>query len=988
MKRSLTGIAAAAVVLGAMSPMAFAATSKATGLTKASQLPIVVNGKVLSNPYEMTGKDSGNTTGFFPIYYFNQALAKIGFTATWDGTTHTWAITAPNVDASSISVAGGVGTGNTTVTVNGTVVKKFNTQVAKDPAGGKSAQATTYLPIYYISNVLTALGVQGSFSGQTGLSITGGSTSVGGTGSISAPTVSGQAVGTGTQASPAVSFNSPLTVSATLTDPNGNPLVGVNALLDLTDGNGAPTVKDSNGNVLASTSISGGFQYKVPTNAEGVASAQVSVDQNVSANYTVRFEAPYNLSGTTATLKSSKEYIEFVAPNTLGVSPASGFNAAVSNSSNNNAGVVPVTVTIPPNSSTPQSGVQVTFSFGNNSAGAFFSTANGGSVGTGTQTVYTDSNGQAVVYVDSTSIGSATINVSTQNYGNKSTTINWNQSGVVTKLDNMSVSGYQTNDAVANYASAPYQANIGDNVTFQATAQDQNGNPVPNAQLLIVASETNTANGTDTNSAHGSYVNGTTTTAFPNVSASSVIGNTSPSSLGEVVTADASGNFSFTVSDNETNIDHYYIYAVQGGTVAGVNGTNPGDGNEALWAPYVQWKTGTTLDTIGINGAGGEVKYDNQTLSAITAQAQTTFTDAASLPVIRFDGFNGKDAIGSDLNETYNVQASGESDAAIYGVHVDQAAKGINLDDTGYYPLNPGQRGVGSVSIRVAADPNAPTVNGAPAVYDVYVNGTLIGFNYQTGWNDTSAVPSFTAADGQTYTGSGDGEKQGTIKLAAADDDNGNVTVTVTGQNNTKATAAITFNGGKATMAEGFSPSQVSLSSGVSQDMSFTLEDANGNAISNGLATVTFKDAPHLWLTKINDQPLTSSEIVNANSAVVTEPTPIPLWDTTNPYEAPLTLGYIGDGVNVAGVGSWVNSTNGFQTVHAYSDENGKVTLTFQDGAATYWAGGTSTPSDQGAGTGTTVTVYSPVDGGSSSTSQVYVGQNPGGWDTEGSLTW
>ncbi|MFB5191047.1 hypothetical protein [Alicyclobacillus fastidiosus] len=44
MKRTLTGIAAAAVVLGTLSPMAFAATAKATAPTNAGQTTFALNG--------------------------------------------------------------------------------------------------------------------------------------------------------------------------------------------------------------------------------------------------------------------------------------------------------------------------------------------------------------------------------------------------------------------------------------------------------------------------------------------------------------------------------------------------------------------------------------------------------------------------------------------------------------------------------------------------------------------------------------------------------------------------------------------------------------------------------------------------------------------------------------------------------------------------------------------------------------------------------
>ncbi|WAH36839.1 beta strand repeat-containing protein [Alicyclobacillus dauci] len=399
MKRTLTGIAAAAVVLGSAAPMAFAATS--TGLSKAGQLPIVVNGSVLSNPFEMTGKDSGNTTAFFPVYYFNQALAKIGFTATWDGVTHTWAIQAPGVDASKISVDGGVGTGNTSVTVNGTTVKKFNTQAAKDPAGGPSAQATTYLPVFYINNILTALGVNGSFTGQAGLSIKGGTTVVG-SAALSPVTVTGNVAGSGTQASPAIAQGSnALTLTTKLTDANGNAVANANVSVVLD--NSAVVQQGSNFLSLTHDATAGTYTGTATTDATGT----VSIKITGSGAYSVEFDAPYTASGNTP---SQKAYIAFVGTNPL-VTPAgtgsTPFGATTSSASNATTGLVPVTITLPLDSNNKvQSGQSVTFTLnskgdGSHDSGAFFASSTGASLGTNTYTTTTDANGQATVYVNS-----------------------------------------------------------------------------------------------------------------------------------------------------------------------------------------------------------------------------------------------------------------------------------------------------------------------------------------------------------------------------------------------------------------------------------------------------------------------------------------------------------------------------------------------------------------------------------------------------------
>ncbi|GEO24710.1 hypothetical protein AAC03nite_04950 [Alicyclobacillus acidoterrestris] len=974
--------------------MAFAATSKATGLTKAGQLPIVVNGQVLSNPYEMTGKDSGNTTGFFPIYYFNQALAKIGFTATWDGTTHTWAITAPGVTPTA--VAGGVGTGNTTVTVNGTVVKKFNTQVAKDPAGGKNAQATTYLPIYYIQNVLSALGVKGSFSGQTGLSITHASTSVPGQGNISAPSISGEAVGSGTEASPAVSYGDPLTISTTVTDANGNPIAGVNAVLDL-DSNGqggAPTVTANGASVAPSSSTNGDFQYSITTDSNGVATAQVTVSSGTSNFYTVRWLAPFNQNGTNNVVKSSKAYVQFIAANKLGIAPGNNFQQSVSTSSNSDAGLTPVTVTVPPNSETPQQGVAVTFTISGN---GFFATSSGGSLGTGAQTVYTDANGQATVYVDSTSTGVTTVQAETSQYGEISTSIDFEEAGLVSQVDNTSATGYQQSGTATNsYAGSndSFQANLGNNVTFQATAEDQNGNPVANAQLLIVNSVLDTSGANPSyapqSSAHGNYVNGTTTTAFPNVNPlpAGVDQNTNPSTLGEVVTSDASGNFSFTVNDNEANTDQYFVYAVQGGTVTG----------DPIWAPIVQWSAGTTVNYIGVNGSGGPLKYDVNDVSGIVSQASLTY-EPNQLPIVRFEGFGGKDApVTVGLNQNYTITASGEADASIWGIRVDDPKMTTdssgnpieiagfdtldqsNDDNSHWYQLVPNtasqnqdspvsqNRGVGSVTVRLEANTDP---QGNVTSYEVYVNGQDIG--------------SQTLSTGPV------------VEFAGADDDNGNVKYTITSQK-LSATAEVTFNGGQPYETEGVTP-EVTLSNGQSENLSFTLEDINGNPIANTLGTITFDDSQNLWVTKINGSQLTANESGGSNgNSSAPEPTPIPLWNVEGPNEQALVNGALGyTSVNESGIGSWTPNFSTSddaesQTIHAYSDANGVIMLTLQDGAPSYWSsvgGGQVVTAPSASGSEISETFWSPI--GSDATNPpaqlVVSAEQPNGYTNEGTLT-
>ncbi|QSO51142.1 hypothetical protein JZ785_20135 [Alicyclobacillus curvatus] len=163
MKRQLTGIAAAALALGMMAPAAFAATTTSTVHGQGS---ITVNGTTVSQPFIRVGMDSGNQTSFIGVWYLGQAVKAAGGTYTWDYATKTFNMNIPGVDASKLSVSGGVGTGNTTIQINGVTVKMVNSYAWQDPAGGKS-DITTFVPLYYIGNVFAALGDGASWNGTT-----------------------------------------------------------------------------------------------------------------------------------------------------------------------------------------------------------------------------------------------------------------------------------------------------------------------------------------------------------------------------------------------------------------------------------------------------------------------------------------------------------------------------------------------------------------------------------------------------------------------------------------------------------------------------------------------------------------------------------------------------------------------------------------------------------------------------------------------------
>lgn len=144
-------------------PAAFAATATSTVNGQGS---IAVNGQTVSQPFIRVAQDSGNNTSYIGVWYLGQAVKAAGGDYTWDYSTKTFNFQIPGVDASKISVEGGVGTGNTTIQVNGVTVKKVNSFEAQDPAGGKS-DITTFVPLYYVGNVFAAIGDGATWNGST-----------------------------------------------------------------------------------------------------------------------------------------------------------------------------------------------------------------------------------------------------------------------------------------------------------------------------------------------------------------------------------------------------------------------------------------------------------------------------------------------------------------------------------------------------------------------------------------------------------------------------------------------------------------------------------------------------------------------------------------------------------------------------------------------------------------------------------------------------
>ncbi|MFX4300684.1 beta strand repeat-containing protein [Alicyclobacillus tolerans] len=924
MKRALTGIAAASVVLGMSVPTVFAANySNATWHQETIQ--------VGSTTLGFKGFDAlyaGIETNYMPIYYLIEMLQKDGYQASWNGINKVFSITTPSGVNVDTSVFTNPGQGTASIYLNGQLVQMTDSIVKKDPASGGN---TTYMPVYFLLKVLHAIGAasQSNWDGNTETLTLQAPTPASMSTSLSAISVGDASVGTGSASSPAVTTGANLTLSTTLTDAMGNPIPGVNTTLVLM-GSVAPSVT-VNGQSVAATSVSGGWSYQVPTNSNGVAEAQISVATGITASYVAQYQAPYNNNGVQ--VSSAKSYVEFVPAGGAAISPIgtanSPYTSTVSTPSNETTGLVPVTVTIP----SAGSGVEVTFTLSGGSA--YFANAQGGEVsaqnaGSAQTIVYTNSNGQATVYVNDNSTDSGVV-VSAQatGYSIPDTYLSWGQAGVVTQLANVTASNVSSGSGTN---SSPYEANAGSDVVISGQAQDASGNPVSNAQLLLVNSGTtgNPASYVDSNSGAGDYVNGTTSTAFPNVDAGSIGGYTNPSQYGELVTTDANGNFSFTVTDSAIEADHYYLYSVNNNTVS----------KSPLGNWYVNWQAGTTLNSIGVATTISPLQT-NYNGSSVPTSLSGIQVLQGSTAQIEFAGYSGLQQLGANSNETYDASLNSGTIASVTA-----GGKTVSLNGT---------NGLSSVSINVVSDGNNQ--------YTVTANGQPVTTSA------TSPVVTLNVTDSSAETD--------TLTISSG---------------SVKSTASIQFTSSGPVQAASLTPSLFQLAPGQSGTITYTVEDAGGNPVPDAAATLQLPTSPtdgtNLWLTTVNGTMLQQTESLGANLGNATEPTPIPVGSFTYNHGTPGSVAY---SVSIPGVVSWMN---GSPYVQVFTNSKGQVTLTFAAGGIGYWnTTTTSVYTSDPADSGLTTSVYTYSNSGTNSdtASQLYVGKtSPWGSSTTtlGQIGW
>lgn len=827
-------------------------------------------------------------------------------------------------------------------------------------------------------------------------------------GSVSKITVTGQNFGTGSVTDPAVALNgAPITVSATLLDANGNPVPNVNLQLYFTNGTFPVTSVTSNGQSLSEVVVgpTGNTAYfNVPTNAQGVASAQLSEASGTSTTVVVQYWGPYIQNGVQVT--SNKAYLEFVGQNGLAISPPQVANQGFAVGS-----AVPVVVTLPPlNGQEPVNvGVQFTLSSQQPNQGpsgcAYFSTNSGASVGSTngqSLTVYTNSNGQATVYVSSQSDCSATVQVQAQDAGGTftgTTNFTFGQAGIPSAVHNFGVSG-----VTGGTLASGFTAQVGSDVTFYAQAVDANGNPVPNAQLIVVAG----GNGNNTDS----YVQNGTTTPFPYVvSAGSTLSGSpaATTSVGELVTANGAGYFNFTVTNStatgsknpSTGVvaqpNNYMVYPVENGTVDTTAAPNPDGiidgGTGSQYGKHVgivvTWQVSGTLTSIGVQGVPS-IQSTDTSVSGIQAQSMpqqnTTQQSAFSLSTaeskgeiatLYAEGFSGgvpfpsPNVASNNGGVTFNIASTGN--ASLVGVDGVQLPPGgtayqvqksaqVSVSDTnGLYTISTGGTALGYVgmvtvpanvaTLNTVSLPTAPNLNAAPTVIEYDQNGNVV-------------IPSVSvsqfSSNSSTFTVSANGLTAGDVleyvdpvgaytfqipsplypEMVRLDfADTSAENATVTiSQNTVSATASLTF-------TAGFSAGNGQL--GAASPVST-------NLAAGQFATVT------LTVEDANGNPIPNSTVdfaydnmpdlwitaINGVTLQLNEPNGN---NATQPEPTPLPLFNVSSltGNNTLGYGSVVipgvvNATvtqSGTPIISVQTNSQGQVSLTIADGAQAYYHG-------------------------------------------------
>lgn len=701
--------------------------------------------------------------------------------------------------------------------------------------------------------------------------------------SLSALTVSGNTAGTGSESNPATSLNSAnITASTTLTDASGNPIPNTQVTFNVSEYGKYPT----------------GMALPTVTNASGTVIAGTS---GTNAEEYTAFTNASGVASLTFAGPSGETYayeIQATAPYSNTTGTLSSAPAYLEFVTNNEAGIsplaesstqaftasmgtaVPITIAVPPTAS------------GTAQSNALVTLSTAGIAGAADGASFVNASGQVL---------GSTIQVATNAAGIATTMLSDSTAQIVSVTATLPATLGITNPPTT-YISFE-QAGVGSkienfgitdtsgvpanqNVVLSGELEDSAGNPVPNGQILVSGNDNLDSEDFGTVSTSG------VVTDFPTVSNPLTAGTPATSAYGTVVTANSAGNFSFAVTDTDgVNLTAtYYMYGVADGDVTTV-----------LQSGTIGFVPSTTLNDITVAG---------------TENGLTTLADSMSSTGVAYGitpvWFEPQNVANNPLNQstTYDLSVgNGGKISTINGVTLPNRVAGLTLEETYTAGSTTGYDGSG-YTITVPGE-----------------NVTIPVFNTtQTAANQLNS-----------------GTSPMDIEVGVYNKNAGATNLTIT-SGSVNASATIDYNGGSLDETGAASPSSAAINPGQTQTVSMTVEDANGNPVSDVAVPVslytTGTAGENMFLTSVNGVSLESSEYFN--SATTTEPTPVPLFEASllgTPSSlasngANTVAGALGyTAVTVPGVFSW----SGGNSATVYSNASGLVTFTLQAGNSTYY---------------------------------------------------
>lgn len=584
-----------------------------------------------------------------------------------------------------------------------------------------------------------------------------------------------------------------------------------------------------------------------------------------------------------------------------------------------------------------------------------------------------------------------------------------------TGFSNFTVSGAQTG---AGTVTSPAVSSNGGAVTLSTVLSDSNGNPVANSAVNVTV--TGSAGDTPVVQGNGTYL---TTTANATTGATSWTATVNTDASGKLaLSIVGTGAYTVTITsanNSSATTEGYVNFLGTNGllTPSGTSGagygvnistpTSPSAGVQAVTftlplsssgtvqantevtftltdptgaTGFFSTSTGSSLGTNTLtaysNANGQATVYVNDyqtdanvevsavvTGSAVTpATTYLTYSNPAApsstAPLNNIGVFAFQGAIGTagttspssvaGLPVTQSVYyAPVDGNGAVYGysdgsvTYTLNATNSANIAGLSLYTTNssttPATSGFTSVTLPSSlANASSITlqfmVNSAGTGYDVYANGVNI--------TPTTANVLVTNAEF--------GVTMGDANATAS-----NSTLTVT-SGSVSATAGYVFNGSTPEYVSNFTPVLSTISAGGTANVTFQVDDSSGAPVKNSAVRIGLASAATqgYWITAVNGTQLTMA------NGTTTEYTPIPLnGNASDTAGSGAASGAISYSTFVPGVANW-GSGNGYFT--AYTDANGDVTLTVQNGDV--WAYIGATYGNQLSSTTVTGSVYAFTD--------------------------